>query len=327
MVKSLKHLSDYVESIANPVKRLRFVSLVLGAGLTAVGHYGRGAEEESWLHSNAETVFWVGLTVLLLTNLVLVFVDKQAVEILRSLHLEEERTLSLTEEVRALERDRDTAIAWLTLGKLMSELVDQAIEAKAPNNEACQRLYSAAVEFISEYRLRLFGIGDDYLNISIYEFKKATGELECVACYRSRPSDATASHRTWKRGEGHVGKAFELQSELVCGDARAPDVAAWIAAPPDKVREEDRDKYVSLAAIPIAVTSTEPLGVVIVTSDVPYRFVNFSEAEEDYSDDVDVQRAKYAVAALQDIAAQIAQLMSILQSKNQNSELPHEVSS
>jgi len=73
MVKSLEHISNDVDSIANPVKRLRFVSLVVGTGLTAVGHNWRGAEEESWLQTNAETIFfWIGLTVLILTNLVLV---------------------------------------------------------------------------------------------------------------------------------------------------------------------------------------------------------------------------------------------------------------
>lgn len=317
---TLEHVSKYLDSLSGAVKRLRFIALVVGVGLTAIGHFGRGAEEESWLAINAGVVFWVGLAVLLLTNFILVFVDKQAVEIMKSLHEEEGKNGVLTSELEELRGEHRAAVAWLTLNKLISELVDQAMNAELIDEGAARRLYGAAVEFIAEYRSRLFGIEDDYTNISIYEFKNNINELECVACYRSRPSDAEGPHRSWKPGEGHVGKAFELQNELVCGDARAPDVAAWIAAPPGKVRDDDLEKYVSLAAIPIAVSANEPLGVVIMTSSEPYRFVNFNEVDDDYTDDVDVQRAKFAVAALQDIAAQIAQLMYILRSKQTNQE-------
>ena len=60
-------------------------------------------------------------------------------------------------------------------------------------------------------------------------------------------------HRSWGVGEGHVGKAFELQTELICSDATKPDVAAWIAAPPAKSKESDNKWFVFLAAIPIAI--------------------------------------------------------------------------
>lgn len=317
---TIEHVSKYIDSLSGAVKRLRFAALVIGAGLTALGHYARGTEG-TWLAENANSVYWVGLTVLLLTNLVLVFVDKQSIETIKSLHKEESKNKDLLAELNALHDNHRAAVAWLTLDKLISELVDQAIEADHVDQEAAKRLYAAAVEFIAEYKNRLFGMEDDYINISIYEFNSETAELECVACFRSRPSDADGPHRTWKIGEGHVGKAFEVQNELVCGDATAPDVAAWIAAPPGKLRDDDIEKYVSLAAIPIAISTSHPLGVIIMTSSEPYRFVNFDEVDDDYEDGVDVQRAKFAVAALQDIAAQIAQLMSIIKSKQANQEV------
>lgn len=319
-MKSLEHLSKYLNIISFSVKYLRFVALVVGVGLTTLGHFNRGSAEENWLANNADVLFWVGLSVLLLTNLLLVFVDRQSIEILRSLHAEEQKNALISEELASLQGEKRALAAWVTLTKLISELIDQAIDAQAIDDDAANRLYGAAVEFIAEYRNRLFGIEDDYINISIYEFNTKINMLTCVACYRSRPSDAKGPRRSWGVGEGHVGKAFELQNELVCGDATAPDVAAWIAAPPGKRKEDDAEKFVSLAAIPVAISASEPLGVVIMTSSERYRFININDLEGGYPDEVDVQRAKYAVAALQDIAAQIAQLMSILQSKRSNQE-------
>lgn len=297
------------------MKKIRFFALLVGTGLTAIGSYFRDTEE-GWLSANlGEIVFWVGLTVLLLTNLLLVFIDKQSMETLKSLLEEEEKSSELRAELESLDGDHRAAMAWLTLNKLMSEMVDQAISADRIDAETSKRLYRTAVEFIADYKTRLFGIGDDYLNISIYQYNECSRELECVACYRSRPSDAEGPHRNWRIGEGHVGKAFELQSELICADARAPDVASWIAAPPDKYQSDDLEKFVSLAAIPVAIDYDRPLGVVIMTSSEPYRFVNLNDGNSSSSAEFDMQRAKFSVAALQDVAAQIAQLMSIIKTK------------
>lgn len=320
---TISHISNYLDSLSGAVKKIRFFALIVGAGLTATGSYFRGADQ-GWLADNANTIFWVGLITLLITNLLLVFIDKQAVETLKSLHAEEAKSRSLQAELDALADDHRTAMAWLTLSKLMTEMVDQVIAAESIDAETSKRMYNTVVEFIADYKTRLFGIGDDYLNISIYEFDATTQELQCVACYRSRPSDAEGPHRTWKIGEGHVGKAFELQSELICADARAPDVAAWVAAPPGKYRPEDSEKFVSLAAIPVAINTEDPLGVVIMTSSEPYRFINFNDVDYPTSDKIDFQRAKFAVGALQDIAAQVAQLMSIVKSKSKNQEADHD---
>ncbi|EEB85944.1 GAF domain-containing protein [Roseobacter sp. GAI101] len=314
-MKTIEHVTGYLDSLSLSVKTLRLVALVVGVGMSAVGYYFRGSEHPI-LSENADTIWLVGLSMLLLANLVLVFVDKQSVELLKSLHAKETEVEATEQTVSELSHDNTTLTAWLALTKLLSELTDQAMAADTVDRETTIRLYKAAVEFIAEYKGRLFGFNDDYANIAIYEFDQSRGELVCVACYRTRPSDAEVEHRSWKPGEGHVGKAYELQTELVCSDARVPDVSAWISAPPEKFREEDTNRYVSLAAIPIALEAERPLGVVIMTSSEPYRFVNFQQVD----DDPLMQRAKYSVAALQDIAAQIAQLMFILRSKRNNQE-------
>ena len=309
-MKALDHLSVFLNRLSFAVKGIRFFAMVGGVALTGLGHYFR-ASSVAWQAGIADTLFWIGLVTLLLTNLLLVFVDKQSVEVLQSLHEEEKRNNELELILDDYEYETEALIAWNTLSRLLSELLDQALTNPVFDEHTRNRMFQAAVEFIADRKLRLFGVEDDYLNVSIYEHREADGELHCVACFRSRPSDAEGPHRTWGVGEGHVGKAFELQRELVCADARASDVAAWIAAPPDKHRDDDTERYISLIATPIAVEADKPLGVVIVTSDQPKRFVNTSDIETDS----DAQRQRFAVESLQDFAAQLAQLMCILNSK------------
>jgi hypothetical protein len=309
-MKTIEHVTEYLDRISSSVKVLRYLALVIGVGMSAAGYYFR-TSEKLFLSENADTIWLSGLGLLLVANLLLVFVDKPSVEMLKSLHAKETETEELDKTVAQLSQDNTILTAWLTLTKLLSELIDEAMAADKVERDESLLLYKAAVEFIAEYKGRLFGFNDDYANISIYEFDEDSKELVCVACYRTRPSDAEHAHRSWKSGEGHVGKAYQRKAELVCSDARVPDVASWISAPPDKFHEEDLNRYVSLAAIPIAIKADTPLGVVIMTSSEPNRFVNSQELDADSQ----MQRAKYAVAALQDIAAQIAQLMFILQSK------------
>lgn len=314
-MKALEHISDYIDRLSYAVKGIRFFALVGGVALTGLGHYFRGSDV-AWQASISNTLFWVGLVVLLITNLLLVFVDRQSVEILKSLHEEEKRSDELEELVDENQFETEALVAWNTLTRLNSELLDQALINPAMDQASRSRVFEAAVEFIADRKYRLFGVDDDYFNISVYEHSGADNELHCIACYRSRPSDAKGPHRSWKVGEGHVGKAFELQRELVCADARAPDVAGWIAAPPAKLKSDDEEKYISLIAVPIAVDTDHPLGVIIVTSDQPQRFVNRSDVETDS----EAQRHFFAVESLQDIAAQLAQLMCILEANEQKGD-------
>lgn len=149
------------------------------------------------------------------------------------------------------------------------------------------------------------------MNIAMFQYmstQKTSNLLECVACYRSRPSDAIGDHRKWKVGEGHVGKAFELQRELICGNSSAPDIRPWISASPENFDEHDDERYVSLAALPIAVNAEEPIGVLIVTSSEPMRFAN---SDENHGDEDVKEARRLAVAALQDFAARVGQLVSV----------------
>lgn len=301
-----KQALQYLDKVASSIKVIRFIANILAGAMLSVSYYL--IAEQKYLEF-AENLFYVGIFIFLFTNLILLRIDKTEVDVLKSLHEKEAELEQLDAEITDFEDNNIALTSWTTLSRLISELIDQALLSNTICKNKKSTLFHTATEFISSYKERLFGIGDDYLNISIYEFSKESEELVCIACYRSTPSDIKGPHRSWKIGEGHVGKAFELQTELVCSDATQPDIAAWIAAPPNKYEEEDSELFVSLAAIPIGLTPDEPAGVFIMTSDQPNRF------EKTNGDEMVLTTQQYAVASLQDIAAQLAQLLHIVQTK------------
>ena len=199
------YLSDYIDHVGFSAKSIRFVALI-GAVLTVIGHYLRGLDV-NW-QMIPDTLFWVGLIVMLITNLLLVFIDKQSVEILKSLHEEEKKN----DELEYLANENKALISWNTLMKINFELLDRALLNPTMNQDSRSLLFKAAVECIAERKHRLFGIEDDYLNISVYEYSDTDEELHRIACYRSRPSDAEGPHRSWKIGEGQVGKAVRVEA-------------------------------------------------------------------------------------------------------------------
>jgi hypothetical protein len=263
-------------------------------------------------------LFAFGVVGVLMTTALLFIFDQGPTEQLTSLHSAEGELVELEEGLEEVVQSREIVLSWLALSKLLQELVDQAIKSDTINRHEKERLFELAVEFIAEYRSRLFGIGDDYLNISVYEYMEGSGLLECVGCYRSRPSDARGPHRSWASGTGHVGKAFELQEELICSDATQPDVSSWISAPPTHYREDDEELYVSLASIPIALDADNPRGVLIMTSNKPKRFVSGNEQGAVNA------KERIAVDALQDVAAQLAQLLILIQTKFHEGDTSHD---
>lgn len=320
MAKAWEHTEEFLRAASRRIKVVRFVASVVGAALLAASYYLRsldiqcpdglsecGPQPMQILAQQAgEVAFWLGIAMVVLANLVLVFVDKQSVETLLDLRAAEEDLVQSQRLRERLEKEREALVAWTTLTHVVSEVLDACLKRTEITDAEARRLLGFCLEAIAERKMRLFGVEEDYLNISLYVWDGSSEALALVACFRSNPSHVKAEHRRWRVGEGHVGKAFELQRELVCSDAREPDVAMWIAAPPDKVKDTDDRRYVSLAAVPVGLKASEPLGVLIMTSDVPGRFSNDAEAES--------EPPHYGVAALQDIAAQLAQIIFVVQS-------------
>ena len=124
--KTLQHLSDYINQLIFAVKRIRLLALVVGGILTGIGHYFRGSNLE-WQASISDTLFWVGIVVLLITNLLLVFIDKQPVEIFKSLHEDERQSNELRGLVDSLRFETKSLIAWNTLTRFNSDLLNEAL--------------------------------------------------------------------------------------------------------------------------------------------------------------------------------------------------------
>jgi len=304
---SSDHLLDYIRPLARVLKAARLITSALGVVAIAVGQTWM-TSQTVWQNEWASSIFWCGVGAIVVTGFILLFFEKDSASLLLDLHDSEVLISDQSDHIRYLERREEILLSWQSVTKLLAELLDQALTDSDLNPEKKKIFYTAVVEILADYKFSLFRIADEYCNISIYEHSAETESLGCTACYRSRPSDALGAHRTWKVGEGHVGKAFELQRELICGDSSAPDIKPWISASPDNFDERDDERYVSLAAMPIGVNADEPIGVLIVTSNVPMRFANF---DENHGDENMKEERRLAVAALQDFAAQVGQLVAV----------------
>lgn len=304
---SSDHLLDYIRPLARVLKAARLITSALGVVAIAVGQTWM-TSQTPWQLEWATVIFWCGIFAVVLTGVILLFFEKDSASLLLDLSESEVLVDEQSDHIFYLERREEILLSWQSVTKLLAELLDQALTTSALDPEKKKAVFTAVVEILADYKFSLFRIADEYCNISIYEHSVETGCLECIACYRSRPSDALGDHRTWKVGEGHVGKAFELQRELICGDSSAPDIKPWISASPANFDALDDERYVSLAAVPIGVNAEEPIGVLIVTSNVPMRFAN---SDENHGNENVKEERRLAVAALQDFAAQIGQLVAV----------------
>ena len=318
-MKTPQYLSDYIDQLGFSVRVIRFFALAGGLALIGIGHYFRGSNVE-WQASISDTLFWVGLVVMLITNLLLVFIDKQPVEVLKSLHEEEEKSGKLEGLVNDLRFENKALISWNALTKVNFELLDRALMKPTMDQDSRSLVFNVAVECIAERKHRLFGIEDDYLNISVYEYSDTDEKLHCIACHRGPTSDAGGQYRSWKIGEGHVGRTFQSKRGWVCADTRDSSVANWFEPSLENRKDTDRERYISLISVPIAIDAEHPLGVIIVTSNKSQRFVNRSDVE------IGSKAQHPTVESLQDIASQLAPLMCILKvessdnGKGQNNE-------
>jgi GAF domain-containing protein len=84
--------------------------------------------------------------------------------------------------------------------------------------------------------------------------------------------------RTWKQGQGHVGKAFSDGTAKITGDALDPNVASLMSPPSTLARGYDRQAYRSFASIPIVLENDleTVYGVLVATSDEVNRFNKFN---------------------------------------------------
>lgn len=308
-----KFSTDYIveqfKYVAGALKVLRLIFSGFGVAAIPIGQSWQ-TSSTVWKSASADYIFWGGIVAVIATGFILLLFEKDSVSLTIQLRETEEAVDDQERYIDYMHWREELLLSWQTVTKLLSELTDQALTIEPLTFENRRHIYTAVVEILANYKLSIFRIGEEYCNISLYQKSEATGLLECVSCYRSRPSDANVEHRKWKVGEGHVGKAYELQRELICGNANSPDVKPWISARPCNADEHDEERYVSLAAVPVAVNAETPSGVLIITSSEPMRFAN---SEENDGDEDTKEQRRLSVAAIQDFAAQVGQIMSVME--------------
>lgn len=121
-----------------------------------------------------------------------------------------------------------------------------------------------------------FQIGDMW-TICIYEANRDTNAgrvlLHCVAHDRTIQCSLTEA-RVWQEGIGVVGVAYSRANEIILPDMFAPELGTAFDLG-EKARPYDRERYRSMAAIPIIVgAGAAPWGVAIATSSRPGHFHN-----------------------------------------------------
>ncbi len=187
-------------------------------------------------------------------------------ETLRSAAVETEAVIAQLE----LQMAKQTRVEYIV--DAMRSVVDVALHEKTLNNDRLKEWMTDLLDFLVADKQMLFGIGDEQWNFSIYIFDVSTSELVCAVTRRPTTKEEQAPHRSWRAGEGHVGKAFQDRRPLVCADSTEANVRGFFDAPGDKLRDYDLDRYRSLAAIPIQTDEEQPLGVIVATSAVEGRF-------------------------------------------------------
>lgn len=126
---------------------------------------------------------------------------------------------------------------------------------------------------------RLFEFKPNELwNFAVYIYKHETQTLQSVWREKHRNHPSKGEPRTWKPGQGHVGKAFSDGTAKITGDALDPNVANLMSPPNSLMRNYDSKAYRSFASIPIVLENDQELvyGVLVATSDEVNRFNKFN---------------------------------------------------
>ncbi len=130
---------------------------------------------------------------------------------------------------------------------------------------------------ISHLGGNLFGyIHNEKWNYVIYFYDKNGETLNSFWRVKSPNHTSSGDGRSWKIGQGHVGQAFDRREAIITSDATEEKVRNLSEAPKRKQESYDRETYASFVAIPIMKDNHEPIGVLVVTSDVRNRFDKFN---------------------------------------------------
>ena len=288
---------DYLRKAGRLIRLLKILGTVVGAALIAFSPLV-GSQEFEQADAIETGMLVVGILLSAFSALALIFVDQTTPElILENLEVlkENEKLNSYLDEAYAYQ---DHLLARTTVNSQVRELVESAVIDGCDDLEAVGGFARSILSVFVERRLSLFGIGDEYWNFGVYFFDESQKRLVCIACRRETKEEEDRPHRSWEPGNGHVGLAFSRASEIIFADATVPELRPVLEAQGDNKRDDDAERYVSLASIPISTDGTKPLGVLIATSNKAGRFKSDQERSADDWENTDSLREVAASLAI-----------------------------
>lgn len=296
----------YLQKAGGIVRVLKISGTVLGAALVA-GSTWVGSQSFAQAATVETSMLVVGLVLSIFSSLALVFLDQTTPELIKENLDTLRHNEDLKEDLKAAYLYQDHLLARTTVNSQVRELVENAIVQGCTTLEQAQKFAESIISIFVERRLSLFGIGDEFWNFGVYLYDDKKDRLVCIACRRESPEEQKKEHRDWEPGNGHVGLAFARSAEIIFADATVPELRPVLEAQGENRREDDADRYVSLASIPISTDGTRPLGVLIATSDKAGRFKSDQERSPDDWENTDT---------LREVAASLAIILQMIHASN-----------
>lgn len=213
----------------------------------------------------------VGVLMVFVGGVLMEFLDEGAVEAIQRANALVDAVEDRDNDIASLEKDFEWMTRLYASAGALRDIVERVIASGPGTADDRNRRLAAMLDVLVSDKVVLLGMSSDRWNFAIY-LENTEGSLECVACRRPIRAEEEAPHRSWRPGEGHVGIAFQAEREIVAGDTSESEAQALFDAPDGLRRGDDRERYRSIASIPIRLTGEKPVGILVATSDVAQRF-------------------------------------------------------
>lgn len=165
-------------------------------------------------------------------------------------------------------RSRYLRVALVTMMKGLTEHADGARRSE-------EEMLSGLLDLGLDGLIAAIGFNaDEVWTISVYRSEgDSPAMLRRVSTRRSNRLEETSSSRAWPSGNGHIGATHARAEEVVLPDVLEQGMAHALNTPKRLARQDDGDRYRSIAAVPVFHAGrSDPWGVVIGTSSKAGRF-------------------------------------------------------
>lgn len=266
------------------------ISLVIGGALIAGGAGALANLVSPTIKWPLYIVQLFGLLMAAAGGVLMDFLDEGAADAIKRANELADAIEERDEAIASLEGDFEYFTRLYATSTALREVIE-GLMVSGPGAAAIQKnRFGAMLDMLVADKAILFGMDSDRWNFAIYLYDSAGQHLDCIACRRPIRAEEEAPHRSWKPGEGHIGIAYQMRREIVAADTSEPEARALFDAPGPQRREDDIDRYRSIASVPIRLAGEAPFGILVATSDIPGRFQLHERGEAATRDPVEPLR-------------------------------------